>query len=322
LTQATLIYNPVAGRRPARRREQIRQAAGALRASGFAVTVEPTTGPGSACALARAAVGSGAQLAIACGGDGTINEVVNGLAAGQVPLAILPGGTANIAAKELRLPLDPVVAARKLSRWRPRRIALGRVTWTGTPAGRPEEGRTSGAANARPSERYFLSVAGVGYDAYVVHSLNLGLKHSFGVGAYLAEAFRQLGRYGFPAVACRTEDGERRGTLALFQRGERYAGWLHLAPGLTFFDDRLRLCLFESARRSRYLFYAVAVILRRHFALRDVSRMDCNRVTCSAVDPQARVYVELDGELAGELPARFELVPDALTLWTRPVWRV
>lgn len=283
-----------------------------LRASGFAVTIQPTTGPGSACVLARAAVGSGAQLVIACGGDGTINEVINGLAGGPVPLAILPGGTANIAAKELRLPHDPVVAARKLSGWRPRRVALGRVTWTGTPA--------SGAANATPAARYFLSVAGVGYDAYVVHSLNLGLKHSFGVGAYIGEAIRQLGRYRFPAVVCRSADREWRGTLALFQRGERYAGWLHLAPGLTLFDDRLRLCLFESGRRSRYLLYAAAVLLRRHFGLRDFSRAECNRVTCSAADAQARVYVELDGELAGELPGTFELVPDALTLWTRPIW--
>ena len=320
MTQATLIYNPVAGRRPARRREQIRQAAEALRASGFAVTVEPTTGPGSACALARATTGSGTQLVIACGGDGTINEVVNGLAGGRVPLAVLPGGTANIAAKELRLPHDPVVAARKLSSWRPRRIALGRVTWTASPAGRPEDARTSGAANATPSARYFLSVAGVGYDAYVVHRLNLGLKHSFGVGAYIGEALRQVGRYGFPAVVCRAEDREWRGTLALFQRGERYAGWLHLAPGLTLFDNRLRLCVFESARPARYFFYAAAVLLRSHFALPDVRRADCHRVTCSAVDPTARAYVELDGEFAGELPATFELVPDALTLWTRPIW--
>jgi diacylglycerol kinase (ATP) len=322
LTRATLIYNPIAGGYPARRQEQVRKAAEALRRSGFVLAIQPTPGPGSAGSLAQAAARSGADLVIVCGGDGTINEAINGLATGETPLAILAGGTANIAAKELGLPHDPVAAARELSRWQPRRVALGRVTWGPTlagPAGTDGAVRSSAPASPTPAARYFLSVAGVGYDAYVVHSLSQHFKDSFGVVAYGWEAVRQLRRYTFPVVVCRSGDREWRGTLALFQRGERYAGWLHLVPGARLFEDRLRLCLFESARPSRYFLYAAAVLLRRHFALKDVQWVDCNSVACSAADPQARVYVELDGELAGELPARFEIVSDALTLLTRPV---
>ena len=86
--------------------------------------------------LAQAAVANGADVVLACGGDGTINEVINGLALSQVPLGILPGGTANILARELRLPLNPVRAARQFARWTPRRIALGRARWAEARAAR------------------------------------------------------------------------------------------------------------------------------------------------------------------------------------------
>jgi diacylglycerol kinase (ATP) len=319
LIRATLIYNPVAGRDPARRQAQIRKAAEALRGSGFALAIQPTPGPGSAGGLAQAAVRDGAELVIVCGGDGTINEVINGLVHQEIPLAILPGGTANIAARELKLPRRLVAAARELPAWQPRRIPLGRVVWregtvdTGGAASDPAP------ASVAPAARYFLSVAGIGYDAYVIHRLDLKLKEWLGVLAYGWEAVRQVWRYAFPVLVCRSEDREWRGTFALVQRGERYAGWLHLAPGVSLFDDRLRLCLFESARPSRYFLYAAAVLLRRHLALKDVRWADCHRVACSAANPQERVYVELDGELAGQLPARFEVVPDALTLWAPPV---
>jgi len=318
LTQATLIYNPVAGRDPARREQQIRKAADVLHGSGFALAIQPTLEPGSARRLAQAAVGAGADLVIACGGDGTINEVINGLAYEEAALAILPGGTANIAAKELGLPQHLVTAARELPGWRPRRVALGRVTWGEGAAGQSGAASRPTPAVATPAARYFLSVAGIGYDAYVVHRLNQGFKSSLGVIAYGWEAVRQVWRYAFPLVVCRSDDREWRGTFALVQRGERYAGWLHLAPGATLFDDRLHLCLFESSNPSRYFAYAAAVLFQRHAALKDVRRVDCDAVACSAANPGARVYVELDGELAGELPARFEIVPGALTLLTPP----
>jgi diacylglycerol kinase (ATP) len=318
LIRATLIYNPVAGRDPARRQAQIRKAADALRGSGFVLAVQPTPGPASAGGLAQAAARDGAELVIVCGGDGTINEVINGLVHEKIPLAILPGGTANIAARELRLPHRIVAAARELPGWRPRRIALGRVVWGDGPAGSDGAARDPAPASTAPSARYFLSVAGIGYDAYVVHRLDLKFKEWLGVLAYGWEAVRQVWHYAFPVLVCRSEDREWRGTFALVQRGERYAGWLHLVPGASLFDDRLRLCLFESARPSRYFLYAAAVLLRRHLVLKDVRRADFHRVACSAANPRDRVYVELDGELAGELPARFEIVPDALTLLTPP----
>jgi len=298
LSRATLIYNPVAGRNPARREREIRTVAEVLRATGFNLDVNPTTGPGSARGLACAAVQAGAESIIVCGGDGTLNDVVNALALGSCPLAILPGGTANIAAKDLGLPHDPVAAARELTRVRPSRIALGRVSWQA----------------GEPGSRYFLSIAGVGFDAYVVHSLPWELKSAFGVGAYCWEAVRQAFRHGFPRFVCRNGTSEWRGTMGVFQRTERYAGWFHLAPGASLLSDRMKLCLFAGRGPWRYAVYAGAVALRRHAELHDVRLVDCCPVSCFAEEPSKRIYLEIDGELAGELPATFDLVPDALTL--------
>ena len=298
MSRATLIYNPVAGRDPARREVEIRRAVEVLRAAGFNLDVNPTTGPGSARALACAAVQAGAEVVIACGGDGTINEVANALALGSCPLAILPGGTANIAAKDLGLPHDPVAVARALNRVCHRRIALGRVSWHGV----------------EPKSRYFLSVAGVGFDAYVVHSLPWELKAAFGVGAYCWEAIRQAFRHRFPRFVCRNGTGEWRGTMGVFQRTERYAGWFHMAPGASLLSDQMKLCLFAGRGVWRYALYAGAVALRRHAGLHDVRIIDSCPVSCLAEDASQRIYLEIDGELAGELPATFDLVPDALTL--------
>ncbi len=106
-----------------------------LRQAGLNVELAPTAGPAMAHDLARNAVAKGADVVFACGGDGTINEVVNGLAMSNVPLGILPGGTANIVARELRLPLSPVRAAHQFRNWTPRRIALGHARWQSVPTG-------------------------------------------------------------------------------------------------------------------------------------------------------------------------------------------
>ena len=322
MIRTTLIYNPVAGRNPARRQAEICAAADVLRRSGFTLDLRTTTGPGSARHLAWSADREGADAVIVCGGDGTVNEAVNGLALGACPLAILPGGTANIAAKDLGLAGCVLAAARELKNARLCRIALGRVAW-GLAESRPpasSAGRISSDAQraALPTVdgcRYFLSVAGVGFDAYVIHRLGWDLKQDFGVAAYVWEALRQVWRYGFPRFTCRHGLKHWRGTTALFQRTERYAGWLHVTPGASLLNPELKLLLFESRRPWRYCLYAAAIGIRRHLQLHDLRLVESWPLDCSADVPSRPIYVQLDGELAGELPASFDLVPDALTLF-------
>ncbi len=301
MKHATLIYNPVAGRHPARRERQILEAAKVLRGAGIEAQLAATTGPRTAGELARAAVSRGENLVLVCGGDGTVHEVINGIIPGNATLGIIPGGTANIIGKELRLPHDTVRAAREFSHWKPRRIALGKATW-------------GSAAVSGTQTRHFISVAGVGFDAYVVHSLSWSLKMGWGVVGYGLEAVRQALRYSFPRFRIEVDGAERHATFAVIHRAGHYAGWLPLAPSASVFKPDFTACLFKSSSRARYFLYALAVFLRQHQRLADVELAEGFKFACSGEAAGERVYFELDGELVGELPATFEIVPDALTV--------
>ena len=270
----------------------------------------PTAGPGAASELANKAASKGSDIVLVCGGDGTINEVINGLVGSQVALGLLPGGTANILARDMGLPLNPVRAATELSRWSPRRIPLGKATWWIAKA----------SINGAPAEkgqaiRYFMTVAGIGFDAHVVYKLSPEMKLSWGVSGYIVEALRQVFRYPFQGFCCRTDGGpDRIATFAAVQRAGNYGGWLHLTPDARFFDDRFTLCLFKSHNRARYFLYAGLVLARQHFHLGDVELLETRKLCCAAQVAGETIRFELDGEPVGTLPATFEIVPDALTL--------
>src|SRR6202521_3141562 len=139
-----------------------------FRNAGIETELHNTTAAGEATAMARRAVNESRQLVIVCGGDGTVNEVVNGLACSQVALALLPAGTANVLAKELSLPRNLPRAAERILDAPYRRIALALAT--------PEK------SSREP--RYFLSVAGAGADGGLVHAVHPAFKRQAGIFAY------------------------------------------------------------------------------------------------------------------------------------------
>src|SRR5262244_1548807 len=185
LRNALLIHNPNAGGGGAARRAQLDEARKILGARGIQADLAETTGPGEATEIARRAGHDGRQLVIACGGDGTINEVVNGLAGPQnghrVPLALLPAGTANVLAKELNLSWDIPTAAEQLARGEVRDVALG----IATPLNHPQDAR------------YFLSVAGAGPDGRITYAVDLELKAKMGILAYWLQGVREVFNYKF-----------------------------------------------------------------------------------------------------------------------------
>jgi len=308
--KSALIYNPVAGCKPGRRKREIQEAAHILRQAGLEISVIATEGTGDAGEVAHQAAYQGTDLIIVCGGDGTLNEVINGVVGAPVTVAILPGGTANMAAKELGLPHDPVRAANRLVHWIPRKVALGRACW--------QEREESLPGLAETKVRYFLSVGGIGFDAYVVYKLANDFKFSWGVAAYVVEAVRQALRYEFPAMECTLDGRTLQCTFAVVNHTRRYAGWLNLAPHATFFDNSFEVCLFEGRRSARYFAYAAMVLAGQHLRLPDVQLLKGTKISCAAVEQEQVIYFELDGELAGRLPASFEIVPEALTLLVPP----
>src|SRR5712692_8687651 len=186
LRNALLIHNPNAGNGGRGRRRTLDAARRIFALGGIEAELAETTSPGDATQIARRAAAEGRHLVIACGGDGTLNEIVNGLAAQKnghrVPLALLPGGTANILAKELDLPWDIPSAAEKLVRGTVKEIALGLAT----PLEQPEK------------KKYFLSVGGAGPDGMIVYGIDLDLKARLGILAYWWQGVREVFRYTFP----------------------------------------------------------------------------------------------------------------------------
>lgn len=299
MKNAVFISNPLAGIRTSRRARQIREAVAVLREAGISTDMRFTTGPGDGKKLASEAVKKGCDLVIVCGGDGTINEAVNGMANSQVPIAVLPGGTANIIAKELRLPGRILKAARELPTWRRCSVPLGRATW--------EE---SGSLR----QRYFLAVAGVGFDAYIISQLDVSMKLRLGIIAYCWEAVRQAVRYNYPAFQCTVNDSPVSTTFAVIQRSSRYAGWLKLARPNSIRSAGFTCCLFEGRTPRRYFQYALGIISRTHRWLGDVRCLGGPSVRCATERLEDCISFELDGELAGRIPVSFDVVPDALTL--------
>jgi diacylglycerol kinase (ATP) len=298
MRNAVLIYNPRSGRQPERRLEELNVARRILLEAGIAAEPKPTRGRGSATQLARQAIADGCELVICCGGDGTINEVVNGMAGSAVPLAVLPAGTANILAKELGLPWTMTRAAQRLTRCCPRRIALGQL-----------ESQTGGAA------RFFVCVGGAGPDGVLVYSVNEALKTYTGQGAYWWEGFRQLFRYRFPLFRVTAPELARAQavSMVIVGRTAHYGGPFQITTGANLFEDCFEVVLVQTRSRLRYLSYLPSIALHRLRRRSGVHFFKTRTLHCEPLGDDT-VYTQVDGEAAGRLPCVFTIVPDALTL--------
>jgi diacylglycerol kinase (ATP) len=294
---ATILYNPRAGGGHPRRPKHLDEAQQILKKAGIDADLIPTDGPGAAGPLARRAAERGAQMVVVCGGDGTLNEAINGLAGSQVPVALLPAGTANILAKELGISWSIPRAAEQLTHGTLVRIALGLMT----------------PVADRGASRYFLSVAGAGADGALVHALDPALKLKAGVAAYWMEGARQLVHYAFPRFSVTNGGETTEATLMIVGRTKRYGGPFSITTGADLFSNEFELALFQTQSALRYLAYLPASwtgMLRR---LRDVRFLKTNSVLCEP-SAQGIVYAQVDGEPWHTLPAEFTIVPDALTL--------
>jgi diacylglycerol kinase family enzyme len=263
------------------------------------VTVVPTRGRGTAGTIAREHIGRGADLIVVAGGDGTINEAAEGMVHSGVPLAIIPGGTANVLAREIGLGTRIEHAAARLEECRPRRISVGHLTCDG--------GRVS---------RHFLLMAGIGFDAYLVHHVDAKLKSRTGKFAYWVAGLRRLSRR-LEEFDVNSGGQVRRSSFALVSKVRNYGGDFEIARSVRLFDDQFEVVLFEGRHTVRYLKHFAGMMLNRLGAMKGVTVLRTDCVTLS--DPQdRRVYVQIDGESAGCLPAEIRIVPDALTLLAPP----
>jgi diacylglycerol kinase (ATP) len=294
---AVLIVNPAAG--GGRRMRQLDEARRILRNGGIETELQNTTAPGEATALGRRAVDESRQLVIVCGGDGTVNEVVNGLACRQVPLALLPAGTANVLGKELSLPRNLPRAAERILHAPYRRIALGLAT--------PE--KSSG------EPRYFLSVAGAGADGALVHAVHPEFKRQAGIFAYWQEGLRQLTRYDFPLFRTSMAGNAMNidASLVIVGRTKHYGGPFKITTEADLLQPQFELAFVTTRSAWRYLAYMPLIWAGKLRSARYVRFFKTNSLQCAS-NSASQVQVQVDGEPAGRLPVEFRIVPDALTL--------
>ncbi len=304
ISHAALIYNPAAGGGRLRRQiHHLEEAQKILARSGIETTLLVTEEPGDATEFARQSVADGYNMVIVSGGDGTNNEVVNGLAGSQVPLAVLPSGTANVLAKELGIPWDVRRAAELIPGARPRRIALGSMEPLGGPAQHPGSG---------VSGRYFLCVGGAGADGALVYSLDLGTKEKTGILAYWMEGARQLLRYRFPPFRITSSERSLEATLVVVGRTKHYGGPFQITTGASLFEEQFEVLAVTAQNPIVFLSYLPALwfgYLRRRG---DVHYWKTDALRCEIAEEV--VYTQLDGEPAGRLNVSFRIVPSALTL--------
>jgi len=301
LRNALLIHNPNAGGGGADRRKDLDEARRIFATGGIEADLAETTGPGDATEIALRAGNEGRQLVIACGGDGTLNEVVNGLARQQnghrVPLALLPGGTANILAKELTLPWDIPQAAQRLVRGTVREIALGLAT----PVNEPEKAR------------YFLSVAGAGPDGRITYAVDLELKARLGILAYWWQGAREALQYKFPRFNVKTKDQTIEASLVIVGRTKHYGGPFKITTEADLYEDQFELAVLTTQSGLRYLSYLPTLWFGDLRKTEGVHFLKADTLVCEPTDGEP-VYAQVDGEPLSRLPVEFKIVPRALKL--------
>src|SRR5258708_3591329 len=301
LKNALLIHNRKGGNGGRGGRGRVDAAGHIFAAGGIESELAETTGPGHATEIAQRAAAEGRGLVIACGGDGTLNEVINGLAAQQnghrVPLALLPGGTANILAKELALPWDIPSAAEKLVRGTVKEIALGLAT----PLEQPEK------------KKYFLSVGGAGPDGMIVYSLDLDLKARIGMLAYWWEGAREVFRYNFQHFRIRVGHQKLDASLAIIGRTKNYGGPFKITTNADLFEDQFEVMALTTQNGFRYLSYLPTLWMGNLRGTEGVHFYKADTVVCEPLDKNP-VYAQVDGEPLARLPVEFKIVPRALKL--------
>jgi len=264
------------------------------------VTVAPTTGPATAGAIAGDAIARGADLIVAAGGDGTINEVLDGMVHTDVPLAILPAGTANVLAMEMKLGSKLERVAERLQDLQPRRISVGHLTCDG--------GRVS---------RHFLLMAGLGLDAHIVYHVNAALKSRVGKFAYWVAGWSLLGRR-LAQLEVEVDGRRYRCSFALISKVRNYGGDFEIARSVTVLDDQFEVVLFSGRTSLVYVKYFVGMALGKVEGMKGVTVLRASRV--KVADCGHRAYAQIDGEFAGHLPAEIQIVPKAVTLLIPPAY--
>ena len=280
-----VIHNPKAGAR----RNLLNAVLNRLRDLGIEVAVHSTTGPGSARDLARSAAEMGGYDAvIAAGGDGTINETANGLSGHQIPLGIIPVGTANVLALEMGLSQDPETIARALVEGPVRSIVPGTI-----------------------NGRLFLLMVGAGWDGRLVAHTTTRLKRLFGKFAFLWHGLKLLAQNRVPRLSVVVDGTRHPASWVIVSNAARYAGSFLLAPEERLERAGFTLMLFNRRTRFGLLCDLVSLALDKIGHANSIQSMTVRSVV---IEGDSSEPVQADGDFVGYLPVEIKIADHPLDL--------
>ena len=287
LSIAALIANPAARKTSLKK---IEEATRIIEKRGLTVKTYLTEKKGDGIPLAKKAIEEGASLVIAAGGDGTFNEVMNGLLGANIPMALLPMGTTNVLAKELNIPEDTEGSIKTVLSGKEHIISTGRLAFEGV-------------------ERDFFLMAGIGFDAEAVYSVDKRLKRYSGKGGYIWSALKNLVNWN-PSPLHVTVDGRSFTCYSLIIcNGAKYGGHMKAAPNARLDEPVLYAVLMHGRRRLDVIRYAIGILTGTHLRLKDVTYLRCSDITI-----EGNAHIQADGDYMGVTPARITLSRDSLRL--------
>ena len=289
--RACVIFNPAARGQKA---ERFRRSLGIIAAE---CGLKLTASPGDARRLATAAVHEGFDTIIAAGGDGTLNEVLNGIGDApegfaRVRLGVLPLGTINVFARELKIPLQPEVAWQVLRRGNEMTVDLPYLEFHGD----------------KRHLIYFAQLAGAGVDARAIQLVSWSLKKKIGPLAYVIAGLRAL-RENHPTLSISDGVSQFSGQLVLAGNGRLYGGDFHVFPQASLTDGLLEICVFPHVNWLVLIRCGASLLLTGKLPENCVTRL---RAKSFELTGPSSVCTEVDGELASPIPARFAVLPTTL----------
>jgi YegS/Rv2252/BmrU family lipid kinase len=286
------------------------QAASDLRAHFGAFQVAFTKKQGDGILLAKRGAEAGRKFIIACGGDGTINEVANGIleSGADIELGVLPSGTGGDFRRTLGMPTGAREAAQGLKTGETKKIDVGRVTFLNH-AG-------------KETSRYFLNVASFGLSASIIERVKTKNKFDWlphdllrGKATFAVSTLQEVLDLNFVTVRVRIDETEEKtlNTINFAVANSRFfGGGMKIAPDACLNDGFFDIVNIGDMKTAKILLNAYTLYNGSHLNLSEVKHINAKRVEVKSADERKEIYLETDGELPGKLPAVFEIVPEAL----------
>ena len=295
-----IIFNPKAGRSGGRA-DDAQTMVRLLVNRGIAAEARPTSGPSDATRLAREAAERHADVVVSYGGDGTLNEVLQGIVGSETALAVWAGGTANVVARDLKMPQSIEPLADVIAAGKTKRIALGVAR---------REVREGSKFEVSP-QRYFLMFAGIGLDASVARRVNSKLKRMAGQLAFWVEGLKHILTWKPEEFTVEVDGRKYTGVFALIANGKGYGGGLCMAPEARLEEPSLEVYVVPRRMANLSYLFDLLACARGRTARTDATIVRGRHIVANSSEEP---WVEVDGEVIGPLPMTFDVVPDALSL--------